>query len=82
MISSKYTVLIGQFWSMNMKLVLESFNDHETFSEFEWVRVYGVQCHFQQYFSYILAVNFIGGQNQSTRRKSLTYHKWLTNFII
>jgi len=29
--------------------------------------VYGVQCHFQQYFSYIVAVRFIGGENQSVR---------------
>ena len=30
---------------------------------------YGVQRHFQQYFSYILAVSFIGRRNQTTRRK-------------
>ena len=29
----------------------------------------GVKCHFQQYFSYIMAVSFIDGGNQSTRRK-------------
>jgi len=29
---------------------------------------YGAECHFQQYFSYIVAVNFIGGGNVSTRR--------------
>jgi hypothetical protein len=28
---------------------------------------YGVQRHFQQYFSYIVAVSFIGGGNQSTK---------------
>jgi hypothetical protein len=28
--------------------------------------------HFQQYFSYIVAVNFIGGGNWNTRRKPLT----------
>jgi hypothetical protein len=28
---------------------------------------YGVQRHFQQYFSYIVAAIFIGGGNQSTR---------------
>ena len=27
------------------------------------------KCHFQQYFSYIMAVSFIGGGNQSTQRK-------------
>ena len=30
---------------------------------------YGVLRHFQQYFSYIVAVSFIGRGNQSTRRK-------------
>jgi len=36
---------------------------------------------FQQYFSYIVAVSFIGGGNGSTRRKPPTYRKVLTNFI-
>jgi len=35
----------------------------------------------QQYFSYILAVSFIGGGNQSTRRKQPTCRKSLPNFI-
>jgi hypothetical protein len=35
---------------------------------------------FQQYFSYIMAVSFIGGGNQRTRRKPLTCRKSLTNF--
>jgi hypothetical protein len=29
---------------------------------------YGFKCHFQQYFSYIVAVSFIGERNQSTQR--------------
>jgi hypothetical protein len=37
--------------------------------------------HFQQYFSYIVAVSFIGGGNRSTRRKPQTRRKSLTNFI-
>ena len=32
--------------------------------------------HFQQYFSYIVAVSFIGGGNRSTRRKQPTCHKY------
>jgi hypothetical protein len=36
------------------------------------VMVCGVQCHFQQYFSYIKASSFIGGGNRSTGRKPLT----------
>ena len=35
----------------------------------------------QQYFSYIVAVSFIGGGNQSTQRKPQTCRKSLTNFI-
>ena len=35
----------------------------------------------QQYFSYIVEVSFIGGVNQSTRRKPPTFRKSLTNFI-
>jgi hypothetical protein len=30
---------------------------------------YGVVRHFQHYFSYIVAVSFIGGRNRSTREK-------------
>jgi hypothetical protein len=41
----------------------------------------GVQRHFQQNFSYIVAVSFIGGGNWSTQRKPLTCRKSLTNFI-
>jgi len=33
---------------------------------------YGVQHHFQRYFSYIVAVSFIGWGNRSTRRKPST----------
>jgi hypothetical protein len=42
---------------------------------------YGVLCNFQQYFSHIVAVSFIGRGNRSTRRKPPTCHKSLTNFI-
>ena len=35
----------------------------------------------QQYFSYIMAVSFIGGGNRSTQRKPLTCRKLLTNCI-
>jgi hypothetical protein len=41
--------------------------------------VFGVLCHFQQYFSYIVAVSFIGGEsvvlgeNHQPALKSLTY---------
>jgi len=34
--------------------------------------VYGVYRQFQQYFSYMVAISFIGGGNRSTRKNSLT----------
>jgi hypothetical protein len=42
---------------------------------------YGIQHHFQQYFSYIVAVSFIDGGNWNAWRKPLTCCKSLTNFI-
>ena len=45
------------------------------------VEGYGVYCHFQQYFSYIVAVSFIGGGNQSSWRKQPSCSKSLTNYI-
>ena len=42
---------------------------------------HGAYRHFQKYFSYIVTVSFIGGGNQSTRRKPPTCHKSLANFI-
>jgi len=35
----------------------------------------------RQYFSYIVAISFIGGGNRSTQRKPQTWRKSLTNFI-
>jgi hypothetical protein len=43
--------------------------------------VFGVSRYFQQYFSYMVAVSFIGGGNRSTHRKPPTCRKSLTNFI-
>jgi hypothetical protein len=39
------------------------------------------ESHFQQYFSHIVVVSFIGGGNWRTQRKPLTCHKSLTNLI-
>ena len=38
-------------------------------------------CHFQQYFSYIMATSFSGGRSQRTRREPPTMRKQLANFI-
>jgi hypothetical protein len=43
--------------------------------------VYGIYCHFQQYFSYIMAVSFIDGGNQNNWRIPITGRKSLTNLI-
>jgi hypothetical protein len=52
------------------------------FSYYFWIGlVNGAQCHFQQFFSYIEAVNFFGGGNLSARSKPLTCRKSLTDFI-
>jgi len=46
-------------------------------TDYNYGKGYGVQCHFQQYFSYIMAVSFIGGENRSARRKPPTWRKSL-----
>jgi hypothetical protein len=58
-------------------LVLVDEEDHHIFVYL----VNGVEHHFQQYFSYIVAVSFIVGGNRSTWRKPPTCRKSLTNFI-
>jgi len=40
---------------------------------------YGVERHIQQYYSYIVAVSFISGENRNARRIPPTYGKSLTN---
>jgi hypothetical protein len=46
-----------------------------------WVWFMVFNATFQQYFSYVVAVSFIGGGNRSTRRKPPTCRRSLTNFI-
>jgi hypothetical protein len=47
-----------------------------------WISFDGsLYCPFQQYFSYIVAVSFIGGGNWRSWRKPQTCRKPLTNFI-
>ena len=46
-----------------------------------WFLISSVQCHIQQYFSYIMAGSFIGGGNQSTWKKTPNGYKSLTNLI-
>ena len=45
--------------------------------------IFGVLCHFQQYFSYmyIMATSFSGGRSRSTWREQPTMDKQLVNFI-
>jgi hypothetical protein len=90
-------VVIGHFSSTSVIIILESFmlkdlaipvklkekllkvvcNKHPLNKG----KGYGVYHHYQQYFSYIVAVSFIGGGNRSTQRKPATCRKSLTNFI-
>jgi hypothetical protein len=42
---------------------------------------YGVSRHFQQYFSYIVVVSFIGGRSRRARREPPTMGKQLVSFI-
>jgi hypothetical protein len=43
--------------------------------------IFGVERHFQQYFSYIMATSFSGGRSRSIRREPPTMGKQLLNFI-
>jgi len=56
-------------------------NDLENTTQKRWCLFDGPEHHFQQYFSYIVAVSFIGEGNRMTRRKPPEYRKSLTNFI-
>jgi hypothetical protein len=46
-----------------------------------WLMAYDDSFHFQQYFSYIVVVSFIGGGNRNIRRKSPTCHNSSRNCI-
>jgi len=43
--------------------------------------IFGVQRHFQHYFSYIVATSFSGGRSRSTQREPPTMGKLLVSFI-
>ena len=49
--------------------------------EFPFTKATSAYHHFQQYFNNIMVVSFIGGGEQSNRRKPLTPCKSLTNLI-
>ena len=70
--------LLISFWNLLM-ICLIIYKLSDSF----WIQIYllgyGVLCHFQQYFSYIVTVSFIYGGN---RRKPPTCRKSLSNFII
>ena len=52
---------------------------HQSKHMIDWL-IFCVQCHFQQYFNYIMATSFSGGRNRSTRREPPTMGKQLVNF--
>ena len=64
----------SNFGSTNM-------GSRKTGSDLLLVEVHCVLRHIKQYFSYVVAVSFIGGGNRSNWGKSLTCRKSLTNII-
>jgi hypothetical protein len=72
------TFLFAWTYKLNLKKINdEGLVHHGNICSLDKVKDNGVQCHFQQYFIYIMMVSFIGGGN---RRKPLTCRKSLTNF--
>jgi hypothetical protein len=72
--TNEKTAAQNRFWKMRII--------REMKRQSKYVYVYGVELHFQHYFSYIVAVSIICGGNRSTRVKLATCRKSLTNFII
>jgi len=69
-------------WQMSLLVVvLFSVEESGYVCAIHGAMVYGGWRHFQRYFNYTVAVSFIDGENQSTRRKSLTCRNSLTNFV-
>ena len=75
------------FWNAKIKpQYLISSTQYLISSTHSWIvrwlgLIYGVERHFLQYFSYVVAVSFIGEGDRSTLRKLLTCRKSPTYFI-
>jgi hypothetical protein len=70
--------MIQQFWLM-IAHTLKMCTSRKMISNISVMGLsYGVECHFQQYFSYTVAVNFIDRGNWGTRRKPQNCRKSLT----
>ena len=76
---SSFNQSFFMFW-LNLAHVTIAVSTSSSFFRGWWSvgLIYDVWCHFQQYFSYIVVVSFIGGGNG---RKPPTCDKSLTNFI-
>ena len=72
----------GQFSDPDFFSVIHQRENVQIVDKVSISMVYGVERHFLQYFCYIVVVCFIGRGNRSTKRKPLTCHKSLTNFIL
>ena len=70
-------------WRLNVSLKMKLRNRYNWLDlEFRiFDLIFGVQRHFQQYFSYIMVISFNGGRSRSTRREPPTMGKQLINFI-
>ena len=53
----------------------------QLFRVVDFFLIFGVERHFQQYFSYIMAMSFSGGRSRSKWREPPTIVKQLVNFI-
>ena len=82
--------LLIQFCNVNCLVTINKcfFLGIKFFPLSNWIKIVMFVCLFdvaqrlfQQYFSYIVAVRFVGGGNRSTWRKPPTCRKSLTNFI-
>ena len=76
----KHDFVIQRYWIKTF--VSPSIDPSYHINEIKWFGL-GLWClmHFQQYFSYIVAVIFIGGGNRTNLKKQMTYCKSLSNFI-
>jgi hypothetical protein len=47
------------------------YSDGQQFHQYQ--QNYGVECHFKQYFSYLVAVGYIGGGYKKNFKKTIRY---------
>ena len=68
-------------WQIQTQFIHQVESENHNFGQAFLGVGFGVKYHFQQYFSYTMAVSFISGGKWSTRRKPPTCCTSLTNLI-